>query len=132
MLRIQNGQFLLIKRNVNLNVTAAGSDTVFFKPFPGMKLVVTGVRTVTKRKTGTVTTAPQWKLTNTSVDIVAAAAQQNTTEGAAANLTVVTANNVVTNALPLTFVETVKQIGGTKYTADIIVTGIFLTKSRPD
>lgn len=99
--------------------------TLIFDPPPGATYKVSRIYTVIRRIVGVVGTPPQFKLTNGTNDIMAAAAI--TGAGPAANGNVqeftptVNANTKIDAANPLRLQITVAQVGGTTYLFDVLV-----------
>lgn len=118
--RVNGPKAVIVVRNVSLRDTL---NQVLFTPYPGKRFIVRMVTVIADTITGTVSTPPQYKITNSVNDIVAAGAIAPTTQGAALVNTVVVGNNVVENLKPLLLDKTVAAVGGTAFKADLIIEG---------
>lgn len=99
--------------------------TLIFDPPPGREFKVARIYTRIRRIVGVVGTPPQFKLTNGTNDIMAAAAITGAGPAANGNIqeftATVNANTKIDSANPLRLQITVAQVGGTVYDFDVIV-----------
>lgn len=116
---------ILTFKHIDFADITPASQTLF-TPFNGKLFVPTRVVTRTRKVGGTITTQPQFKITDGTNDIVAAAANMNANEGRAKNLTVVV-DRVVQYGSPLTLTKTVAAAGTNPvFTGDVVIEGYFL------
>lgn len=115
---------ILTFKNVDfMDIDPASQE--LFQPFNGLSFIPTRVTTRTRTVTGVFVTQPQFKITDGTNDIVAAAANMNANAGRAKNLTVIT-DREATYAAPLTLTKTVAAAGGTVFKGDIIIEGVLV------
>lgn len=101
---------------------------VIWRPKPAEKYVLLAAFAKIRGVTGTVTTAPNIKLTNGTTDTVAAVVLNDTTPvvGDVQRLAVV-GNVYFDSENPLTLVSATAQAGGTVYDYDLILVAIKIT-----
>lgn len=115
---------VLVFKNIDFTVTPA--SVILFTPFLGKLFFPTSVRTRTRTIGGTISTQPQFKITDGTNDIVAAATNMNANQGRGKLLTLVT-DRIPDNSNPLTLTTTVAAAGTNPvFTGDIIVEGIII------
>lgn len=110
--------------NIDLVDITPASETLFV-PFGDRVFVPTKLVVKTRKITGAVTTPPQFKLTNSSADVLAAGANTTGTVGYP-KVVAITPVVPVTKDLPLTLTKTVAAAGSTVYKVDLYVEGYLL------
>lgn len=115
---------LLRFRNIDFTVLQTG--VVLFQPFNGKHFLPQRVTTYTRKTGGTITTQPQFKLTDGTNDLLAAGANMNANQGRYKNV-VITTDRPATYSAPLKLVIGTAAAGTAPvFKGDIIIEGILV------
>jgi hypothetical protein len=124
-MQIQSVIKIIKAYNVDLIVITPPNE-ILFTPFAGKTFVPTKIIAKTRKIVGTVTTPPQFKLTNGTADVLAAAALTTGVVGSP-KATPITPTVPIDHTHPLTLVKTVAAAGSTVYKADLYIEGYLLS-----